>query len=186
MINAREFAGLVILTGAAFGSWYLSRPADDGEVTQTDLQALTQGYYLKQARIFGTADDGALVYEIRADEALQRGDRSVSFSNVNIRYATTSNVPWSVDADEAVIDPNEPRIRLTGHVTALSREGFGGVDTEIRTNYLELDPDRYLAETDERVQIRIGERSLTATGMRAALQENRLALLSNVSGKFTP
>jgi len=46
--------------------------------------------------------------------------------------------------------------------------------------------DRYVAETDARVQIRIGARSLTATGMRAALQENRLALLSNVSGKFSP
>jgi len=36
------------------------------------------------------------------------------------------------------------------------------------------------------VQIRIGARSLTATGMLASLQENRLELKSNVNGKFVP
>jgi len=47
-------------------------------------------------------------------------------------------------------------------------------------------PGSYQAETDSRVQIRIGSRSLTATGMLALLQENRLKLKSNVSGKFVP
>ena len=51
---------------------------------------------------------------------------------------------------------------------------------------LDIDPGAYKAETDTRVQIRIGSRSLTATGMLALLQENRLELKSNVSGKFVP
>ena len=68
----------------------------------------------------------------------------------------------------------------------MSSEGFDGDDTEIRTQYLEFEPDAYRAETDRRVQIRIGPRSLTATGMLALLQDNRLELKSNVSGKFVP
>jgi LPS export ABC transporter protein LptC len=71
-------------------------------------------------------------------------------------------------------------------VRAVSTEGFSGDETEIRTEYLELDPERYLAATDERVQIRIGARSLTATGMLASLKENQIELKSNVSGKFVP
>ena len=59
-------------------------------------------------------------------------------------------------------------------------------EREIRTPYLEFDPDNFRAETDSRVQIRIGSRSLTATGMLALLQEDRLELKSNVSGKFVP
>ena len=43
-----------------------------------------------------------------------------------------------------------------------------------------------VAETDQRVQIRIGARSLTATGMLASLKDNELQLKSNVSGKFVP
>jgi lipopolysaccharide export system protein LptC len=71
-------------------------------------------------------------------------------------------------------------------VTAVSNEGFEGEVTEIRATLLDIDPDNYKAETDGRVQIRIGSRSLTATGMLALLQDNRLQLKSNVSGKFVP
>ena len=73
---------------------------------------------------------------------------------------------------------------LRGHVLAISSNGDR--DTEIRTQYLELDPENYRAETNERVQIRIGARSITATGMVASLQDNHLVLKSNVSGKFVP
>jgi len=75
---------------------------------------------------------------------------------------------------------------LKGHVRAMSSEGFSGNDTEIRTQYLEIYPEEFLAETDERVQIRIGPRSLTATGMLASLKDNQLKLKSNVRGKFAP
>ena len=51
---------------------------------------------------------------------------------------------------------------------------------------LELSPERYVAETDERVQIRIGARSLTATGMLASLNDNTVELKSNVRGKIAP
>jgi LPS export ABC transporter protein LptC len=79
-----------------------------------------------------------------------------------------------------------PRITLRGHVRALGASDDGDQDTEIRTQYLELDPERYVAETDERVQLRIGSRSLTATGMLASLNENKVELKSNVRGKIAP
>ena len=75
-------------------------------------------------------------------------------------------------------------MQLRGHVRAVSAQPDG--DTEIRTQYLEIDPEAYIAETDDRVQIRIGARSLTATGMLASLKDNQLELKSNVSGKFAP
>jgi LPS export ABC transporter protein LptC len=77
-------------------------------------------------------------------------------------------------------------LTLSGHVLAVSSEGFSGQTTEIRTEWLQLEPKDYKAETDSRVQIRIGARSLTATGMVALLRDNRLELKSNVSGKFVP
>jgi LPS export ABC transporter protein LptC len=105
---------------------------------------------------------------------------------VRFDYSPETDVLWSVDADSATILPSQPRVQLRGHVRAISARGFSDTDTEIRTQYLELDPERYIAETDERVQIRIGARSLTATGMLASLDDNRLELKSNVSGKFVP
>ena len=145
-----------------------------------------QGYYLKSARILGTDEDGSLLYEIDAAYARQETQDRVEFTDVRIRYSPDADIPWIVHADEATLREGSPRIALRGHVRAVGRSGDDAEDTEIRTQYLELDPERYVAETEERVQIRIGARSLTATGMLASLNDNTVELKSNVRGKIAP
>jgi LPS export ABC transporter protein LptC len=167
-------------------SWYLARPAEEEESPTASFDAARRGYYLKSARILGTGADGELLYELQAREAEQLGANQVSFTDVRLNYSPQSDVPWNVVADTATIHADEQRVQLEGHVSAVSREGFSGGDTEIRTQYLEIYPEEFIAETDERVQIRIGERSLTATGMLASLKENQVKLKSNVRGKFAP
>lgn len=156
------------------------------EVTQTISDAGTDGFYLRTARILGTDDEGKLLYEIEAEYAEQQVNRDIELENVRIRYSDNADVPWIINADRATIADNRDLLRLSGHVTAFSSEGFAGQVTEIRAPVLDIDPLGYKAETDGRVQLRIGSRSLTATGMLALLQENRLELKSNVSGKFIP
>ena len=185
-MSARGIFGFAALLIVAIGSWYVARQFGESEVVETTSNAIPSGYYLKSARILGTGGDGHLLYEIEADYAEQRDGEDIAFQYVRIRYSDGANVPWVLNADTATISQNRDRIILKGHVRALSLEGFDGKDTEIRTQYLEFEPDAYRAETDSRVQIRIGPRSLTATGMLALLQDNRLELKSNVSGKFVP
>lgn len=185
-MTPRFVVTIVLLTAAALGSWYLSK----GERERADGSDFDgeehRGYYLKSARILGTGADGRLLYEINAVRAEQRADNRIEFSDVRIQYTPQSDVPWTLNADSAVLHPDESRVLLRGHVSAVSDEGFSGDETEIRTPYLELDPHRFVAETDERVQIRIGSRSLTGTGMLASLNENRMEIKSNVSGRFIP
>ena len=185
MISPRNAIVLGTLVAAALGSWYLARQ-NQGQAAVEPADVTHRGYYLKSARILGTGEDGSLLYEIRAERAEQQDAERIAFTNVLINYSPASEVPWSVNADTATIAPEMNRVLLRGHVRAVSSQGFSGNDTEIRTQYLELDPEAYLAETDERVQIRIGARSLTATGMLASLKDNTLELKSNVSGKFVP
>jgi LPS export ABC transporter protein LptC len=59
-------------------------------------------------------------------------------------------------------------------------------ETEIRSEYMELDPDRFIAETNARVQIRFGSRSVTATGMLASLNDDKIELRANVRGRIIP
>ncbi len=185
MLTPRNVLILAILTAAALASWYLARQNRADEATPVFEEA-RRGYYLKSARILGTGPDGSLLYEIQAESAEQQTKTRIDFKTVSINYSPLSEVPWTVNADSATIEEDGQRVLLRGHVVAVSSEGFSGNDTEIRTQYLELDPEAYLAETDERVQIRIGARSLTATGMLASLKDNTLELKSNVSGKFAP
>ena len=185
-MSLRNIIVTVVLSAAALGSWYLARQNSGDVEVGSDNGPLHRGYYLKSARILGTGPDGALLYEIQARHAEQLGDAEIAFTDVLINYSPASDVPWIVNADSALINQGQPLVRLRGHVRAISSEGFSGNDTEIRTDYLELDPEKYVAETDERVQIRIGARSLTATGMLASLKEDQLQLKANVNGVFVP
>lgn len=185
-MSSRNLFGILLLLAGAIGSWYLASSLEPGtEITETGSVA-QQGYYLRDARVLGTGDNGALIYEIVAEYAEQQSADRIRFESVNIRYTSDSQVPWSVRADNALITGNQQKVTLSGNVLAVSAEGFGGNETEISTEWLELEPDKYLAQTDQRVQIRIGERSISATGMEASFLENRLQLKSNVSGKFVP
>lgn len=185
-MRARNVFGFAVLSLAAAGSWFLAGSLREPELDDSPRNAFGDGFYLKSARILGTGDEGGLLYEIVAEYAEQKENEEIAFQNVQISYSPDASVPWTLSADTATIGRNQERVILSGHVLAMSSEGFSGEATEIRTPYLEFRPESFRAETDERVQIRIGSRSLTATGMLALLQDNRLQLKSNVSGKFVP
>lgn len=186
MISSRNFIVLSLLTAGALGSWYLSRPDKSGDVDEPAYESAHHGYYFKSARILGTGENGDLLYAIEADHAEQQKDKRIEFTEVRVRYSPDSDIPWTVNADKATLQEGNPRITLRGHVRATSNSESATDETEIRTQYLELDPERFVAETDQRVQIRFGARSLTATGMLASLNDDKIELKSNVRGKIAP
>ncbi|MDH5622503.1 MAG: LPS export ABC transporter periplasmic protein LptC [Gammaproteobacteria bacterium] len=183
-MNPRTIIFVGVLFAGAIASWYLARSHRSGDEGTPPGGVAYQGYYLKQARILGTGESGTLLYEIDAELAEQQADNRIEFTDVRIRYSPQSSVPWVVNADQATIKNDDPKIALRGHVQIVNSGGED--DTEIRTQYLELDPERFIADTDSRVQIRIGQRSLTATGMLASLHDDRIELKSNVRGKIAP
>jgi lipopolysaccharide export system protein LptC len=185
-MSPRLSIALVALTLAALASWYVARQEGSEGVQAPAPAPADRGYYLEDARILGTASDGSLLYEIRAEFAEQLHDERIRFSAVRIEYSPASDVPWSIRADTALLSPDENRVLLEGNVRAVSNRGFSGQETEIRTDSLGFDPDRYIAETDDRIRLRIGGSSLTGTGMLASLKENRVQIRSNVSGRFVP
>jgi len=185
-MSAHRIIVLVLLLVSTASSWYLVGSLSKSEMIETQGNAVSDGYYLKSARILGTGNDGHLLYNIKADYVEQLNGADMFFQNVEIRYSPTTQVPWIFNADTATISDDQQRVILKGHVLAVNTHGFDGKNTEIRTQYLEFEPDTYRAQTQAQVQIRIGLRSLMATGMLALLQENRLELQSNVNGKFVP
>jgi LPS export ABC transporter protein LptC len=185
-MSAKGALGFAILVVAAGGSWYLTASLREPEADQAPRNTHADGFYLRSARILGTNPGGDPLYEIEAEYAEQLPNEDIQLENVRISYSPDATVPWTLNADTALIGRDQERVVLSGDVVAVSSEGFGGEVTEIRTSYLEFDPATYRAETDSRVQIRVGSQSLSATGMLALLQENRVQLKSNVSGKFVP
>jgi lipopolysaccharide export system protein LptC len=185
-MSPRTVSFLVVLTAAALASWYLARDKTPAATDDLPYDTAHRGYYLKAARILGTGEDGSLLYEIEAAHAEQETRDRIEFTDVRIRYSPGSDIPWVVNADEATLREGAPRISLRGFVKILNTGETSDQDIEIRTQYLELDPERFVAETEDRVQIRFGTRSVTATGMLASLNDDRIELKSNVRGKIVP
>jgi len=185
-MSPRTISLIIVLTAAALASWYLARDKMPDATDDLPFDGTHRGYYLKSARILGTGEDGSLLYEIEADHAEQAARDRIEFTDVRIRYSPVSGIPWVVDADEATLREGAPRISLRGFVKILNIGETSDQDIEIRTQYLELDPEQFIAETEDRVQIRFGTRSVTATGMLASLNDDRIELKSNVRGKIVP
>jgi len=185
-MSARRLSAILLLTIAAAATWYLAKSLVMTEIAETPGSIIRDGFYLRSARILGTDENGQLLYRIEAEFAQQQGENEIEFRNVRIEYATAADVPWVLNADIAWIGEDQHLVELSGNVTAVNNQGILDQVTEIRTPFLTFEPDTFRAETDRRVQIRIGARSLTATGMLALLQDNQLRLKSNVSGKFVP
>lgn len=185
-MSPRTISLIAVLSAAALASWYLARDKQPEATDDLPYHGTHRGYYLKSARILGTGEDGSLLYEIEAEYAEQASRDRIEFTDVRIRYSPDSDIPWIVDADEATLREGAPRISLRGFVKILNSGETSDQDIEIRTQYLELDPEQFIAETEDRVQIRFGTRSVTATGMLASLNDDRIELKSNVRGKIVP
>lgn len=183
-MTPRDIIAFAALAAIALGTWYLSVSLRHPEADDAARNTFSGGFYLRSARILGMGEQGNLLYEILADYAVQKEDQEIEFRNVSIRYSPAAEIPWVLNADTATVARDQQRVILSGHVRAVSERDAAGEVTEIRTPYLELQPEHYRAETDERVRILIGARSVTATGMLALLEEGRLQLKSNVSGRF--
>lgn len=184
-MNYRAVAVFFALLGAAAGSWFLASTRSATAPADTVISNSREGYYLLDATLQGIGKDGKFLYKLRADEASQnKDDNTLTLKGVEISYSPDTEVPWLLIADSGVIDTGDQRIILSGNVVARSDDE--SIVTALRTSELEISPEEYLARTDKRVTIQVGDRSLSATGMLAFLNEDRIELQSNVSGKFLP
>jgi lipopolysaccharide export system protein LptC len=186
-MNLRSGLVMLLLAAAAVVTWLLSLRGPDEAPEQSDPGTIVSGYYMRDATVTGTAEDGDILYRLHAERAVQTEDGGpVELTDVSVRYSPGAAVPWSLTATSGVLEPASRKIVLQGDVRAVSEPDDNGEVTELTTPYLEFDPRAKTASTEERVTIRIGEQSLSATGMLAFLQEDRVELKSNVSGKFMP
>lgn len=144
------------------------------------------GYYLIDAELTGTGDDGRVLYRLHTRRAERQLDtNALQLDQVQVQYAPGDRVPWTLRADTGRMDAEGDMLQLRGNVVAVARQD-GGRPATIRTEYLEIDPDSLVAETPQVVNIEYADGRVTATGMRAYLREDRLQLLSNVHGTFAP
>ena len=187
---------LALLVAAALATtWLVFRnPSTDAEAPAGPRLGL--GYYVQDARLTGTGPDGRILYRVSAASAEQLlADGTITMQDVAVDYEPAAQVPWKLRADRGQIPPDRNIIELAGDVTATTAvsagaTGGGGRSSAapllIRTDYLELDPEAYIARTERMVAVERDRDTLRARGMRVYLKQDRLQFSSEVRGRFLP
>jgi lipopolysaccharide export system protein LptC len=177
---------LLALSLGALGSAILLQLNTSDDAGTEFGPRLSIGYYMNEAQLSGTGDDGRILYQARAASAAQDlEDGTVKLQDVYVTYDPATEIPWALQANSGRIPRDGNIIELRGNVVARTRDE-GRPPMTIRTDYLELDTETYIADTQEKVAIDYTSNKVFATGMRAFFKEDRLQLLSNVNGKFVP
>jgi len=154
------------------------------------------GYYVKDARLTGTGPDGQILYRVSTTAAEQLlADGTITMRDVTVDYEPAAQVPWKLRADRGQIPPDRNIIELLGDVVAATAVNPADAATNsrssaapllIRTDYLELDPEAYVARTESFVAVERNRDTLHAKGMRVYLKQDRLQFNAEVRGRFLP
>jgi len=188
----------LLLGGALLTSFILFRNPSTDDATPAGPR-LGFGYYVKEAKLTGTGPDGQILYRVTTTAAEQGlADGTITMRDVTVDYEPTAQVPWKLRADRGRIPPDRNIIELVGDVVATTEAtavspadaaAKGRASTApllIRTDYLELDPEAYVARTESFVAMERNRDTLHAKGMRVYLKQDRLQFNAEVRGRFLP
>lgn len=147
------------------------------------------GYYLKDAVILRTREDGSPGIELIARRIQQRlnrasGGEAITMESVRVNYFGKEDWQWALSAQTGLVPPNSRIVQLEGDVELRPLEGDN--NAFLRTDELTIDTEKNVAySTRSPAQMRFGQHSMIVKSLRADLTSEKLRL-ETVNGKFDP
>ena len=148
------------------------------------------GYYLKDAVVLRTREDGSPGIELVAREIQQKlnrteGGEAITMAGVRVNYYGTTDWQWELTSHNGLVPPNSRIVFLEGDVELRSLAS-NATDTFLRTDELAIDTEKSVAySTRSPVHVRFGPHSMVVKSLRADLNKQKLRLES-VNGRFDP
>ena len=159
----------------------------------SDGQAEQPGYYLKDAVITQTQQNGSVGLRLIADRIEQRHDNdSISLDTVRVNYfqsspdhsAQTAPREWVLSARRGLVPANFRVVQLFGDVVL--RPADAQPTAFLRADALAIDTQTNIAySTASPVHVRFGGHSMVVKSFRADLSNEKVRLES-VNGRFDP
>jgi LPS export ABC transporter protein LptC len=184
----RNTVVMIVLAILAAATWIATwQRQDASQPVDRVAEAEPLGVYTRGARLSGTDEQGRLTYRIfaeRLDEV--PGDERLQLTGVNVDYQPPDDTAWLLSAATAKYARDGSQLDLLGNVEVRSSPTDGSEPLTIVTEKLLFSPDTSSVESDESVQIRVGDWQLSAVGLRTHLKEDTLELESQVHGTLLP
>lgn len=140
------------------------------------------GYYLHDAVITETQEDGSLGMRLIAERIEQRpDDDSIALSDVRVTYFQAPGKEWLLSAQRGLVPADSRVVQFAGDVELRPSDAPGAF---LRTEALAIDTERDIAYgLDAPVRLRFGQHALTVQNFTADLNTEKLHL-ETVDGRF--
>ncbi|MCJ7558056.1 MAG: LPS export ABC transporter periplasmic protein LptC [Gammaproteobacteria bacterium] len=182
----RNLIYFIVLSAAVAASWWLARSlSQDDVIGKSDRSEPKRGFYLRGAVLYGTSEDGSPRYTLKANRIDQNiAEDRFDATTIQLKLNDPDGPPWLVQADQGMIPSDQAFIQLNGSVRA--RRDQPDPTFSLESESMRLLNEERVAQTSDAVIIRYGQQQLTAVGMRAYFNEDRVELQSMVHGDFIP
>lgn len=170
-------AALVI----AYGALIERNPAP----AATSGQAERPGYYLQDAIITQTQQDGSISLRLVANRIEQKHlDDSIALETVRVDYFQSPQHEWLLTARRGFVPANFRVVQLFGDVEL--RPADAQPTAFLRTDAMAIDTQTNVAySTSSPVHLRFGGHAMVVKSFRADLNSEKIRLES-VNGRFAP
>ena len=158
--------------------------------TQAPLQALDYDAYSAGINTILYDLNGQINYTLQARSQTHYKDESTEFDSPFIKLYENGDSRWNIVANSGRISALEGPgstasqiIELSGNVEVHSLDELGNKMT-MSTEFLTLDPESEILETEEPVTVVTNTLQQTSTGMTANLKIDEIIFLRNVRGSY--
>ena len=176
---------LLILIALTAASGFLLRQLEVGRPSGVNNERHDPDLYMDNFVTISMGEDGKLNNQLGADRMLHfPDDDTTELTKPSMIFYSEGRSPWYVRSSEGWSSANQESVWLKGDVRIWRINDNGKIDIEVLTRDLYVMPDRRFAETDKPTTINTLTGVTHATGMRVYIDEQRIELLSNVSGRY--
>ena len=186
--HVRNTVVMIVLAILAAATWVATweREASAPAVeASTDPRPL--GYYMRGTRLLVTDEQGRIVYRLNAERLDEvPNEARLRLEGVTVAYEPANETAWGMSAVSASAPKDGSLLELEGDVEVRSAPADGSRPVTISTQRLQLQPNTSSVESNEPVEIRVGDWRLRAVGLSTDLKGHTLRLESQVHGTFAP
>jgi len=156
--------------------------ADEATIEMKDTRS---DYYLEEFVTRKFAANGSLEYELHGQSLAHypEDDHSEIIKPIMTMHRPAAS--WHLVSSEGRFDTNPDVVTLLGDVT-MQRLSQVADSITITTSNLQVETDNNRVTTDQAITIKAENWRLHAVGLQSAIDEGKLTLVSQVTGRYDP
>jgi LPS export ABC transporter protein LptC len=186
--NPRNTLLFLGLAGGALATWIVARDNDLPPPQAAQLAPVQQGYYLLDAVIRETDQNGRFSHRLRAERVEQTDENGhLEFRGLRVEYLPEMDVRWDVYASAARSPADRSVFDLEDEVRFSYTSNNGQNEVVFKTSAFRIYTDGFRAETDRLVSIenmRTGS-IMTTRGLELDFDTREMKLKSDVTIRGT-